>query len=51
MTSEATPQKSGSKKAWWFGTIVGIVLMAVIVLASGFKFRAVLKPAPRCVPA
>ena len=39
MASEAAPQKSGSKKGWWFGVIVGIVLMVVIVLASGFMIE------------
>lgn len=39
MTSTAVPPKSGSKKGWWFGAIVGIVLMAVIVLASGFMIE------------
>ena len=38
MNSAAAPQKSG-KKGWWFGLIVGIVLVTVTVLASGFMIE------------
>lgn len=39
MTSAGTPKKSGGKKGWWFGVIVGVVLTIVIVLASGFMIE------------
>ena len=44
MAAAATPKKSGNrrawwvvnKRAWWIGLAVGIILMVVMVLASGF---------------
>jgi len=39
MASADKPKKSGSKKGWWFGLIVGIVLVTVTVLASGFMIE------------
>ena len=38
MNSAAAPQKTG-KKGWWFGLIIGVVLTAVTVLASGFMIE------------
>ena len=39
MPSAAEPGKSGNKKSWLFGVVVGIVLMVVTVLASGFMIE------------
>lgn len=39
MAPVATAKKSGGRKGWWFGLTVGIVLMAIIVLASGFMIE------------
>ena len=38
MTSQKEARSSG-KKGWWFGLVVGIVLTAVTVLASGFMIN------------
>jgi len=39
MASADAPKKAGSKKGWWFGVIIGVVLTAVTVLASGFMIE------------
>lgn len=33
------PPRSGSKKGWWFGLGIGIVLTCILVLASGFMIE------------
>ncbi len=39
MASFRKPKKSGNKKGWLFGLIIGIVLTVVTVLASGFMIE------------
>jgi len=39
MTSASTPKKSGDRKGWWLGVVVGIVLTTITVLASGFMIE------------
>lgn len=39
MTSSPVTKKSKSRIGWWFGLGVGVVLTAVVVLASGFMIE------------
>ncbi len=39
MVSADAPKKTGGKKGWWFGVIIGVVLTVVTVLASGFMIE------------
>ena len=39
MTSSQGSKSSASRRGWWFGLAVGVVLTAVVVLASGFMIE------------
>ncbi len=39
MASDKTTKKSGSRKGWWFGLIIGAILTVMMVLASGFMIE------------
>ncbi len=39
MTASQSEEKSTSRKGWWFGISVGVVLTFVVVLASGFMIE------------
>jgi cytochrome c nitrite reductase small subunit len=39
MTMTSTPDKSRNQRAWWVGLTIGITLMLVTVLASGFMIE------------
>ncbi len=39
MSPTVDSKKSRGKKGWWFGVIIGVVLTAVTVLASGFMIE------------
>jgi len=39
MASAGKPKKLKGKKGWWFGLIVGVVLVIVMILASGFMIE------------
>ncbi len=39
MVIEGAQQKSGTKKAWAFGIVIGVIATAVTVLASGFMIE------------